>query len=230
MRSHALAQRVLVGAAQVDVVFEGSRGSARPGAGIRGPGTGRRPAARRRAGRARRRRRSWLRLPSRRAPRRSRVASESVMPGMMGLGLTPTQTPAERSLLHRLQAQFRPRRARFQQAREFLVDGGDRDVDAEHVAARDLAQQVEIAHDQVALGDQAEVPAALGGEDLQDGARAPEAALGGLVGVGGGADGDAVVACAGCAPVPGAGGGRARPWRRSCPRNRLGPSSMNSWV
>ena len=66
-------------------------------------------------------------------------------------------------------------------------------MDAEHVAARDLAKQVEIADDQVALGDEAEAPAALFGEDFEDGAGALEAALGGLVGVGGGADGDAFV-------------------------------------
>ena len=95
--------------------------------------------------------------------------------------------------MDRLQAQFGPRRARFQQAGELLVERGDRDVDAEHVAARDLAEQIQIAHDQVALGDQSQVPAALPGEDLQDGARAFEAPLGGLVGVRGGADGDAFV-------------------------------------
>ena len=92
-----------------------------------------------------------------------------------------------------LQAEFGPWSARFQQSGQLLIHRGDGDVDAEHIAAGDLAQQVQIAHDEVALGDQSQVPAALSGEDLQDGAGAFEAALGGLVRVGGGADGDAFV-------------------------------------
>src|ERR1019366_5423590 len=63
----------------------------------------------------------------------------------------------------------------------------------EHVAACDFAEQREIAENEVPLGDESQVPAALPGEDLQDRAGGFGAALGGLIGIGGGADGDSFV-------------------------------------
>src|ERR1019366_3926787 len=96
-------------------------------------------------------------------------------------------------LLDRLHAEFGARGPRFQQSSEFLVQRGDGDMYAEHVAAGDFAQQIQVTDNQVALGDQSQVPAALPREDFQDGARPLEAALGRLVGVRGGSDGDAFV-------------------------------------
>ncbi len=57
--------------------------------------------------------------------------------------------------------------------------------------ARCFGEHVEVAHDQGAAGDEAERVRALG-ERLEAAAREPEAPLGGLVGVGGGADRDAL--------------------------------------
>ena len=56
----------------------------------------------------------------------------------------------------------------------------------------DLGQQLRVAGHQVGLGGDAEVEPALAGENFQHPARDPEAALGRLVRIGGGADPDGV--------------------------------------
>ena len=93
--------------------------------------------------------------------RRSRCRGPSVMPGMMGLGNTPTRRPASLSLRTASSRSSGPRRPRFQHAREFFIQSCDGDVDAEDVPARHLAQQVHVANHEVGLGDDAEMPAAL---------------------------------------------------------------------
>ena len=59
---------------------------------------------------------------------------------------------------------------------------------------RDLQTQVEVTDNQVRLGDDAQMQPALSRKDFQDGARAFEAPLRRLVRIGGGSDGDMVLA------------------------------------
>ena len=54
----------------------------------------------------------------------------------------------------------------------------------------DFLQQVEISKNQVSLGDEAEIQPVMPRQFFQNCARHFEAALGGLIGIGGGADRD----------------------------------------
>ena len=57
----------------------------------------------------------------------------------------------------------------------------------------DLLQQVDVARDEVGLGDDAEAQAAVFGEDLQQAARNTDAALDGLIRIGGRTNDDLVL-------------------------------------
>src|SRR5262249_47245911 len=82
--------------------------------------------------------------------------------------------------------------ARLKNARETGSGGGNGDVNAEPVVARDGLQQIEIADDQVRLGYESKRKAAMARELLHDGARHPEFPLRRLIGIGGGAYRDAL--------------------------------------
>ena len=99
----------------------------------------------------------------------------------------------EIQLTNGFEPQIGPRGPRFKNACQFGVDGGDCDVDEDAVMAPDLAEKLGVAHDQIRFGDNADLEAAVTSELLQDGARDFVAALGRLVGIGGGADGDLFV-------------------------------------
>ncbi len=87
-------------------------------------------------------------------------------------------------------AQVGTRSERFSVAGKVGVHGGDGEGDGEDVAARDLAQDVGIARDEIRFGDDAETIAGGGREDFEHAARDTETAFGGLIRVSRGADGD----------------------------------------
>ena len=64
----------------------------------------------------------------------------------------------------------------------------------EDVGAGDFLKEIEVAQHQIRLGGDAQLAPAPRGEDLQDFPRHLEAALGRLIGIGGGSDGDPVFA------------------------------------
>ena len=70
------------------------------------------------------------------------------------------------------------------------LEGGERDVNAHGVPLGELDQEVDVPGDERRLGDDAEVEPAVREERLEQPAGDPEAALGRLVGIGGGADDD----------------------------------------
>ena len=78
----------------------------------------------------------------------------------------------------------------FEAAGEVGIEGGDGEVDVDEVALGDLFEDVEVAWGEVAFGGDPEFAARLGGENFEDAAGEFVAALGVLVGVGGGAKGD----------------------------------------
>ena len=63
-------------------------------------------------------------------------------------------------------------------------------MDDEGVAGGDLLEEIDVAGDEGGLGDDADAEAFLAGEDFEEGAGDAYAAFDGLVGIGGGADGD----------------------------------------
>ena len=62
-------------------------------------------------------------------------------------------------------------------------------MENECVASGDLLEQVDVVGDEVGFGDEADAKALLFGEDFEDAVGDADAALDGLVGIGGGADG-----------------------------------------
>jgi hypothetical protein len=73
---------------------------------------------------------------------------------------------------------------------ELDIQRGDGHVDRELVVLSDFAKNFEVAHDQIRFGDNAQLEAAMAGELFENAAGDFVAALGGLVGIGGGAEGD----------------------------------------
>ena len=83
--------------------------------------------------------------------------------------------------------------AGFEQAGKRGVGGGDGDVENKGVAGGDLLEKIDVAGDEVGLGDEANAQALVSCEDLEQAAGDLDATFDGLVGVGCGADGDLVL-------------------------------------
>ena len=105
--------------------------------------------------------------------------------------MTPVGMPAADERADRLQPAVRRRGARLHRPRQVLVEGGDRHEDLGQVALGHVAQDVDVARDELALGDDAHgiVELAQHAEDL---AGDLQLALDRLVGIGVGAHGDHV--------------------------------------
>ena len=69
----------------------------------------------------------------------------------------------EVQLTNGFEPQVGPRGARFKDAREFGVDGGDGDVDEERLWRADLAEKLGVTDDQIRLRDDADLEARGGG-------------------------------------------------------------------
>src|SRR5208282_2411851 len=80
------------------------------------------------------------------------------------------------------------RGARLENPRQVDIQGGYRDMDRQQVILRDLAKKVEIADDEIGFGDDPQLEAAMTSELFENAARDFVAALGGLVGIGCGAE------------------------------------------
>jgi len=93
-------------------------------------------------------------------------------------------------LTHRFQAKVGTRRARLKNAGEIGVHGGNRDIHEQTVVLANLAQQGRVPHDEIGLGDNAEFEPAMAGEFFEEGASDFVAALGGLIRIRRGPDGD----------------------------------------
>jgi len=93
-------------------------------------------------------------------------------------------------LTNGFQAQIGARGARFEDAREVSVDSRDGDIDEDAVVASDFAEKFGVAEHQIRFRDDADLETAVTRKLLEDGAGDFVAPLGGLVGVGGGADSD----------------------------------------
>ncbi len=106
----------------------------------------------------------------------------------MGARLTPTGMPA-RASAHRLQARRGRAGARLEPPAQRVVQGGERDGHRGGVRAREVREQVGVAHHQRVLGDHRHGIAQLS-QDRQAGAGELERALDGLVAVGHPAGGD----------------------------------------
>ena len=114
------------------------------------------------------------------------------MPGSSGEQRIPARSPALRR-----RATARRRRAggaRLQDAGQLRVGSGDGQVDDQLIVFGDLFKQVDVPGYQVGFGHDADAQPPAGGEDLEQTAGDFGAALDGLVGVGGGADGDFLAA------------------------------------
>ena len=130
--------------------------------------------------------------PASRAARASasRSSSRSVMPGRTGMANTPAAMPARRSSLNGAQAQIGTRRARLQNSRQARAQRRDAQVHGHAGMLRDAPQQIHVAQYLVGFrGDRDAQPFARG-HLLKNRARGAEFALGRLVRVGSGSDGN----------------------------------------
>ena len=83
--------------------------------------------------------------------------------------------------------------AGFEEAGEVRVGGGDGDVEDKGVCGGDLLEEVDVAGDEVRLGGDPNAVAPFAGEDFEQAAGDLGTTLDGLVGIGGGAEGDLLV-------------------------------------
>src|SRR5688572_20986482 len=79
-------------------------------------------------------------------------------------------------------------RAELQPACQPRVRRGQRDIDAELIALRNRLKKIEITSNERRFGDDLDGQTVIRAQHLQDSAGEPEPPLGGLVGIGGGAD------------------------------------------
>ena len=113
-----------------------------------------------------------------------------MIPGTTGEQLTPTRKSGLGERAHGVEAQIRTRSAGLEDSRQLHVESGDRDVDGKAIRLRDFFQQVEVANNEIRLGHDAELEATMMRELFQNSAGDFVAALGRLVGIGGGAERD----------------------------------------
>ena len=85
-----------------------------------------------------------------------------------------------------IKAEIRTRGAGFEDSCQIGVESRDRDVNGHFIGLSYFSQQVEIADDEIGLGDDAEFEAAMTGEFFKNAAGDFVAALRGLVGIGSG--------------------------------------------
>ncbi len=114
----------------------------------------------------------------------------SLMPGSKGQQRTPALRPRNTKLAQRGEAEVGAGGAGFQLAGQCGVGGGDGDVKDQRVVRGDLLEKVDVSGDERGLGDDADAEALLAGEDFEEATGNADAAFDGLVGIGGGADGD----------------------------------------
>ncbi len=116
----------------------------------------------------------------------------SVIPGRSGQQRIPVRRPASRRRLTVWKRRSGPGCAGLEQAGEFGVRRCDGDVKGERVVFGDLEEKVQVAGDQGRFGDDAEMMAAAAAKGFEQAAGDAGAAFDGLIGLGGGAEGDLV--------------------------------------